>query len=369
MKKIHLFTNLYPLYRKSLWDELMKSTLGEFHFYFSKKAKQQIQTVNVESSYNIEDQSRFNFIKNYYLGPYLFWQSSVLYHVIRAPKGTFIFLGEMTVISTWLAAIICRLKGHRLVFWGHGLYGNEPFIVKRIRLLFLILANHNLVYEQRAKKQLIKEGFMPESLSVVYNSINFYSQRAHFKKLLRSTQSKPFSNNDFTLLFVGRLTTKKRIDLLIAAALKLNETKKVNLLIIGDGPMRETLAFQAEPLVKKNRCIFYGACYDEKILSEMIYSADLTVSPGNVGLTAIHSLSYGTPVCTHSNFNNQMPEAEAIRDGENGCFFQQNSLSSLTKNIIRWMEMNPKPSKEQARAIVDQFYNPKWQQKIIERSL
>ena len=49
--------------------------------------------------------------------------------------------------------------------------------------------------------------------------------------------------------------------------------------------------------------------------------SDLTVSPGNIGLTAIHSLSYGTPVCSHSNFNNQMPESEAIINFEKWFFF------------------------------------------------
>ena len=33
-----------------------------------------------------------------------------------------------------------------------------------------------------------------------------------------------------------------------------------------------------------------------KIISKYLYYADICVSPGNVGLTAIHSLTYGTPV-------------------------------------------------------------------------
>ena len=73
----------------------------------------------------------------------------------------------------------------------------------------------------------------------------------------------------------------------------------------------------------EGNCIFYGATYDEKELSKLIYMSDLTVSPGNIGLTAIHSLSYGTPVCSHSNFNNQMPESEAIINFENGFFFRK----------------------------------------------
>lgn len=368
MKKIRFISNFFPHYRKSIWDLLLRSKQREFHFYFSFNPIKKIKASNLDD-YNEYEKKRFYQLKNIYVKSIIIWQSGLLKNLINIEKSTLIFLGEMTIISTWLASIISKIQGHRIIFWGHGIYGNESYLVKKIRLTFLKLANHNLVYGHRAKNLLILNGFNPDSVSVIYNSINFYEQKRHFNKLLKSAPPNPFPNNDFNLLFVGRLTSKKRIDLLISAALKLNETRKINLLIIGDGPMRETLVALAEPLVKNNRCIFYGACYDEKILSEMIYSADLTVSPGNVGLTAIHSLSYGTPVCTHSNFNDQMPEAEAIKDGENGCFFQQNSLSSLTKNIIRWMDMNPKPSKEQVRAIVDQFYNPKSQQQIIERTL
>ena len=55
----------------------------------------------------------------------------------------------------------------------------------------------------------------------------------------------------------------------------------------------------AQPLLKKGLCHFQGAVFDESN-SELIYHSDLCVSPGNVGLTAIHSLTYGVPVATHT---------------------------------------------------------------------
>ncbi len=70
----------------------------------------------------------------------------------------------------------------------------------------------------------------------------------------------------------------------------------------------------------KGRIWLYGACYDEEIIGELIFNAQLCVSPGNVGLTAMHSLVYGTPVITHNNFSNQSPEFEAIIDGKTGSF-------------------------------------------------
>ena len=57
----------------------------------------------------------------------------------------------MTIISTWLAAILFRLKGVKVIFWGHGSYGNEKYLKKYIRLNFLRLTNFNLVYVREQK--------------------------------------------------------------------------------------------------------------------------------------------------------------------------------------------------------------------------
>ena len=87
--------------------------------------------------------------------------------------------------------------------------------------------------------------------------------------------------------------------------------------------------YQADrPALNQNVC-FFGPCYDEFEIGMLIYNAALCVSPGNVGLTAIHSLSYGTPVISHNDFKHQMPEFEAIVPGETGAFFIANDLNSL----------------------------------------
>ena len=76
--------------------------------------------------------------------------------------------------------------------------------------------------------------------------------------------------------------------------------------------------------------LFYGKTYNESELSKLIYSSDLMVSPGNTGLNAVHALSYGTPVGTHNNFNNQMPEAAIIEDKITGFFFNEDDIDDLS---------------------------------------
>ena len=93
----------------------------------------------------------------------------------------------------------------------------------------------------------------------------------------------------------------------------------------------------AEQLEVSDRVWFYGPCYDEEKLAELFYNATVCVSPGNVGLTAIHSLTYGCPVITHDNLSDQMPEFEAVRPCLTGDFFKEDSVESLTNVIKQWI--------------------------------
>ena len=138
------------------------------------------------------------------------------------------------------------------------------------------------------------------------------------------------------------------------------------MLIIGDGEERQNLEKMTSQEMVRGTFHFTNAIYDPITLANMLYHSDLCVSPGNIGLMAIHALSYGTPVCTHSNFNNQMPEAEAIIEGENGFFFEEDSIESLISGISKWFENDNIPNKSKIRNIVDQFYNPSYQYEVFK---
>ena len=320
--------------------------------------------MNVSNEYKSNSVKHFSKIRNIYIGKHIIWQVGVLKSLFNQNLKSAIFLAEMTIISTWVAAIILKLRGIKVIYWGHGLYGSEKRLKKFFRLLFLSLADHNLVYEKNSEKNLLNNGFDKAKTSVVYNSINFYKQRDLFNKLIDNKPKKIFNNNYPVLLFIGRLTKSKKINQLIDATLLLNKSSNFNLLVIGEGNEKKRLEAQSRNLINQGKCIFYGKCYDEDILSKLIYMSDLTVSPGNVGLTAIHSLSYGTAVCSHSNLLNQMPEVEAIIDGENGFLFKEDNTEDLVLKIKDWFSKGLK-SKKDIRKIIDKFYNPIYQVEII----
>ena len=109
---------------------------------------------------------------------------------------------------------------------------------------------------------------------------------------------------------------------------------------------------------------FLGPIYDEQILSELIFDSNVCVSPGNIGLTAMHSLSYGTPVITHNDFKNQMPEAEAITENINGLFFKKDNIEDLAEKILKSSEI--KFDKHIVRSVIDEKYNPNFQKQIFD---
>jgi glycosyltransferase involved in cell wall biosynthesis len=78
---------------------------------------------------------------------------------------------------------------------------------------------------------------------------------------------------------------------------------------------------------------------------------------------------YGTPVITHNNFSFQMPEFEAIIEGETGGYFEYNEVDSLVSSIIDWFEnkLNRDELRQNCQKVIDEKYNPHVQLEIIRK--
>jgi glycosyltransferase involved in cell wall biosynthesis len=241
-----------------------------------------------------------------------------------------------------------------------------------MRLAFYRLADRLLVYSERGKELASVAGYPAERVVVIYNSLDLEEANAVVADIERgaSRVSPPaafFSDPDRpTLVCTARLTRVCRFDLLLrSAALMRDEGRPANILLVGDGPMRPELEKLADDL--KLDVHFTGAVYDEKRLGNWLYHADLTVSPGKVGLTAIHSMMYGTPVITHGNLDAQMPEVETVVEGETGAFFDQNDERDLARAILGWLEapLGRDSIREHCRAVIREKWNPHNQARLI----
>lgn len=276
-------------------------------------------------------------IHNYYF-KYGYYQKGVFKFLFKN-YDTYLITGEFRCISTWILMIGMKFfPQKKLYIWTHGWLGKENGVKRIIHKAFFRLSDGIFVYNNRSKDLMIKGGVSPDKITTIYNSLDYELQIVIRNKLHPSgIYQNHFGNDRHVIIFLGRLTKVKRLDWLIAALHILHHRGEYyNLVIVGDGENRGFLEKKAEEEGVSKSVWFCGACYDEGKNAEYFYNADLCVSPGNVGLTAIHAMTYGCPVITNDDFNHQMPEFEAIEKGKTGDFFQNGNVESLANTIMNW---------------------------------
>ena len=302
----------------------------------------------------------------------IYYQKGVL-SLLNENYTTYLMLGEIYCLTTWLMLFRLKFSRRKIYLWSHGWYGRESVIKNIVKKIFFSLADGTFLYGNYARNLMLKEGMNNKKLHVVYNSLDYDNQLLIRKDLTQSEIFKvKFKNKYPNLIFIGRLTTVKRLDLLIYSLKELRtKSKFFNLTFIGDGEKTEYLKELVNKLNLSNFIWFYGACYEETELANLIYNADLCVSPGNVGLTAIHAMTFGTPVITHNNFPYQMPEFETIEEGRTGSFFEYNNIDSMSNAIQGWFALGIERNviRQNCYDIIDKKWNPHYQIKVIKKNL
>ena len=235
------------------------------------------------------------------------------------------------------------------------------------------MASGTFVYGDRAKKLMVENGMNGEKIWPIHNCLNHDAHLTIRKELCETHVYKDrFGNDKPNLIFIGRLTPVKKLDMVVQA-LKICKDKGClyNMTFIGDGPMREMIENEVKQNGLQDNVWFYGACHDEKKNGELIYNADLCVSPGNVGLTAVHCMTFGTPVITNNDFSHQMPEFETIKQGKTGDFFENNNAENLADIIIRWFRANKDRQgiRRNCYDVIDNEWTPEYQINIMKEHL
>ena len=374
-KKYMILCPILPHYRMGIYNALSQSKLIQFFFYADKKDIFGIKSIPFTSEFI----SKYNWINAKKIGFYspklrlTFFQTNVFKGLFRKNLKGIIATEGLVYLSNCYLPLIAKLLGKKFFLWGHGLRGSERGISLKVKLWHIKISTGMFLYGYHAKNLLIEHGIPEEKLHIIYNSLN-YDEQLPLRKLCKPSDvfKNHFQNNDPVIVFIGRLVENKKLDMLVKAwQLLLDKDQSCNLVFIGAGDKQEELESMIATS-NKSRCWFYGASYDEEQNAQLLYNADVCVSPGNVGLTAMHTMMFGTPVITHDDFNYQMPEFEAIETGKSGNFFKKDDIEALTTSIEQWLFHN-KYNRDEIRSfcyeIMDTKYNPHHQKEIFEKVL
>ncbi|MBK9780517.1 MAG: glycosyltransferase family 4 protein [Anaerolineales bacterium] len=176
-----------------------------------------------------------------------------------------------------------------------------------------------IAYSQRGAEEYAALGFPREKIFVAHNSVSAKPEKP---------DDRPLTIDHATILFVGRLQARKRIDSLLRACAEMES--KPRLLIVGDGPEREALETLAKEIYPSAE--FIGAKHGAE-LKPYFQQADLFVLPGTGGLAVQEAMSYGLPVIVAKGDGTQ---DDLVREKNGWQIEPENyeALSSTMKNAL-----------------------------------
>ncbi len=362
-KRTCIVTNIGPHYRYPIFSAIAR----RFHsdFYFGDRMYLPIKTFDYDSLEGYRGT-----LRNHFIGPF-YWQSGALRLAFK-PYDIYFFDGEPFNLSSWLMLLVCRAMGKRCIAWTHGWYGRESGLKRVVKKLYFSLYTELMVYNEYSIHLMEKEGIKAGKMFCIANALDS-DKDLQIRVRLRPTSiyKDHFGNNYPTIIYCGRIQKWKRLDLILSCVARLKaKGTMVNVVFLGKDVDNVGLDRIAAQKGIESQVWLFGPCYDEAVIGEMFYNASLCLSPGNVGLTAIHALSFGCPVVTHGDFKNQNPEFDAIKPGVTGDFFKAGNLGDMTEKVLNWINKDS-DARERTRAEafkeIDTKWNIHYQIKIIEK--
>ena len=228
-------------------------------------------------------------------GPaYLCYQRGMIDWLEKTNPDALIVEANPRYLATPSAVKWMQARGRKVIGWGLGAPPSARFLQKwaeRKRRAFLSHFDALISYSQRGADEYAALGFPRGKIFVAMNAVAPRPTN-NVERLTLNVQPFDFAQGRrSTILFVGRLQARKRVDWLIRVCAELEQ--KPRLVIVGDGPERaklEALAKEAYPSAE-----FAGAKHGAE-LTPYFAAADLFVLPGTGGLAVQEAMAHGLPV-------------------------------------------------------------------------
>jgi len=196
-------------------------------------------------------------------------------------------------LTAWSLQQQKKRYGYKLLGWSCGHFRNQNVFIEKIRKRFFHGFDGMIAYHRKAMESF-KARYDLSSVVAVGNAIDeqeIYNEiKSYSKKEIDQLKNNLLEKRELLVLFVGKLTKAKRVDVLIKAAAR---APRYQFIIIGSGPEENTLKKQASDLQNVK---FLGRI--EKGVNKYFQAADVFVLPGLGGLALVQALHNGLPIIT-----------------------------------------------------------------------
>ncbi len=284
-------------------------------------------------------------------GQYFYYLRKSLKYISSSEPDIIICSGvDFHLIHTLLIYFINYFfKNREFYWWSHASKGKQGRIGEIIRKFFYKRSSGIFVYSESGYEVLVKLGIPSNKVIIIGNAIN----KIDYGFLNFDISQKKTKSQKLTLLFCGRVTKEKKLEVFIEAInyLMTKYNYKIECLIVGGG-----VVLQYQELIEKYELTdvikFVGAKYGEELHSYYLDS-DLFIYPGGIGLSLLQAFSFGLPVITTDNMQLHGPEIELLSQKKNGEFFKDNSYKDLADKIVIWKDKIGKSKESICKKCID----------------
>lgn len=260
-------------------------------------------------------------------GRYVYWQNA-LKHV---RKGDLVVVEHAAKLLDNYPLFILGLFGYlKLSYFGHGedfLADGKRGLAHWLRRITVSRVARWFAYTEIARQSLQAQGVADEKVSVVNNTL-----------VAPPVPDGDIERKPSQFIYIGGLYDHKKIPFLLEACehLATLTTHEFRLLIVGEGPLQDDVreAANEHPWLD-----YLGSKYGSERHRLLAESAAILL-PGAVGLVAIDSFHFATPLVTIAS-KAHGPEVAYLVDGENAVVLAPNAGPSEYADTLRDLLENP----------------------------
>jgi glycosyltransferase involved in cell wall biosynthesis len=194
------------------------------------------------------------------------------------------------------------------------------------------------------KRDILNLGLPADSVSIIPMGVelrNTFTQKADVTR--RANR----------IIFVGRFVAKKGIEILIDALTLIRDAyPRIELLLVGDGPLRQQLEERVNMAGASGNVKFTGGVAHD-VLPELYSSASIAVVPSiidaqgdreGLGLVMIEAMGCGCAVVASA----MEPLTEVVEHEKSGLIFEPGNAEDLSRQLVRLLR-DPEFTKNLAR--------------------
>ncbi len=329
--RVGLQQRVLPAYRAPFFDALAAACPGGLSVFAGRPRPDE----SIETADRLEIARYIPARNRDFLSPtspfYLCWQDGLLDWLADLQPEALIVEANPRYRSTPAAVRWMHARRRPVIGWGLGApQARGPLGGWRNRgwPRFLGQFDALIAYSQRGADEYCARGFPSDRIFVAPNAV-----------APRPAAPPPPRPPEFagkpTVLFVGRLQARKRVDILLHACAALPAEMQPRLVIVGDGPARaefETAAKNVYPSAE-----FPGA-RSGAALDPYFAAADLFVLPGTGGLAVQQAMAHGLPVIVAKGDGTQ---DDLVRP-ENGWRVTDGDIPALAAALQTAFSDNPR---------------------------